>query len=73
MELNEKKSKVMKVNKRGEGNINIQCKGEMLVQVDSYIYLGTVISQDGRIDQEVANRVQKSQQCLFPNEQHHIW
>jgi ribosome-interacting GTPase 1 len=30
MELNEKKSKVMKVNKGGEGNINIQCKGEML-------------------------------------------
>jgi hypothetical protein len=35
MELNEKKSKVVKVNKRGEGNINIQCKGEMLEQVDS--------------------------------------
>jgi hypothetical protein len=30
MELNEKKSKFMKVSKRGEGNINIQCKGEML-------------------------------------------
>jgi hypothetical protein len=30
MELSEKKSKVMKVSKRGEGNINIQCKGEML-------------------------------------------
>jgi hypothetical protein len=30
MELNEKKSKVMKVSKRGEGNINIQCEGEML-------------------------------------------
>jgi hypothetical protein len=30
MELNEKKSKVMKVNKRGEGNINIQHKVETL-------------------------------------------
>jgi hypothetical protein len=33
-----------------------------------YTYLGTVISQDGRIDQEVVNRVQKAN-CLFPNEQ----
>jgi hypothetical protein len=59
------KSKVMKVNKRGEGNINIQCKGEMLEQVDSYTYLGTVISQDGRIDKEVANRVQKANSAYF--------
>jgi hypothetical protein len=44
MELDEKKGKVMKVNKRGEGNINIQCKGEMLEQVDSYTYLSAVIS-----------------------------
>jgi hypothetical protein len=65
MELNEKKSKVMKVNKKGEGNINIQCKGEMLEHVDSYTYLGTVISQDGRIDQEAANRVQKANSAYF--------
>jgi hypothetical protein len=64
MELNEKKSKVMKVSKR-EDNINIQCEGEMLEQVDSYTYLGTVISQDGRIDQEVANRVQKANNAYF--------
>jgi hypothetical protein len=44
MELNERKSKVMKVSKRGEGNINIQCKGEMLESVDSYTYLSTVKS-----------------------------
>jgi hypothetical protein len=65
MELNEKKSKVMKVSKRGEGNINIQSKGEMLEPVDSYAYLGTIISQDGRIDQEVASRVQKANSAYF--------
>jgi hypothetical protein len=65
MELNEKKSKVMKISKRGEGNINIQCKGEMLDQVDSYTYLGTVISQDGRIHQEDANRAQKANNAYF--------
>jgi hypothetical protein len=32
---------------------------------DSYTYLGTVISQDGRIDQEVANRVQKANNAYF--------
>jgi uncharacterized membrane protein len=37
----------------------------MLEQVDSYTYLSTVISQDGRIDQEVANRVQKSNNAYF--------
>jgi hypothetical protein len=65
MELNEKKSNVMEVSKRGEGNINIQCKGEMLDQVDSYTYLGTVTSQDDRIDQEVVNRVQKANSAYF--------
>jgi hypothetical protein len=48
MELNEKKSKVMTVSKRGEGNINIQCKEEMLEHVDSYTYLGTVIRWQNR-------------------------
>jgi hypothetical protein len=65
MELNGKKSKVMKVSKKGEGNSNIQCKGEMVEQVDSYTYLGTVISQDGRIEQEVAKRVQKANNAYF--------
>jgi hypothetical protein len=65
LEMDEKESKVMKVSMRGEGNINIQCKGEMLEQVDSYTYLGTVKSQDGRIDQEVANRVQKANNAYF--------
>jgi hypothetical protein len=37
----------------------------MLEQVDSYTYLATVISQDGRIDQEVANRVQKANSAYF--------
>jgi ribosome-interacting GTPase 1 len=64
VELNEKKSKGMKVNKRGEGNIKIQCKGEM-EKVDSYTYLGTVTSQDCRIDQEVASRVQKANNAYF--------
>jgi hypothetical protein len=63
MELNERKSKVMKVSKGGEGNNNIQCKGEMLEPVDSYIYLS--ISQYGRRGQEVANRVQKANNAYF--------
>jgi hypothetical protein len=37
----------------------------MLEQVDSCTYLGTVIRQDGRIDQEVANRVQKANNAYF--------
>jgi uncharacterized membrane protein len=32
---------------------------------DSYVCLGTVISQDGRIDQEVASRVQKANNAYF--------
>jgi hypothetical protein len=38
LEFNEKKSKVMKVSKRGEGKINIHCKGEMLEQVNILRY-----------------------------------
>jgi hypothetical protein len=37
----------------------------MLEQVDNCTHLGTVISQDGRIDQEVANRVQKANNAYF--------
>jgi hypothetical protein len=37
----------------------------MLEQVDSCTYFGTVTSQDGRIDQEVANRVQKANNAYF--------
>jgi uncharacterized membrane protein len=37
----------------------------MLEPVDSCTYLGTVISQDGRIDKEVTNRVQKANNAYF--------
>jgi hypothetical protein len=37
----------------------------MLEQVDIYTYLGTVISQDGRIHQEVTSRVQKANNAYF--------
>jgi uncharacterized membrane protein len=37
----------------------------MLEQVDSYTYPGIFISQEGKIDQEVANRVQKANNVYF--------
>lgn len=63
MSINIKKSKVMiikgktsEVNEEG----GIFCKGVRLEEVSTYQYLGTTISNEGKIDQEVLNRIKKA-------------
>jgi len=55
--VNIKKTKVMKVSRKGEGEINITIDGERLEQVDRFRYLGALITSDGRCETEIKTRI----------------
>lgn len=67
MEINIEKSKVMWISKqdRSEDELNIECDGKTLERIDTYEYLGVIISSDGRIEQEVLNRVKKATTAYY--------
>ena len=52
-----KKTKVMKVSRKGEGEKNITIDGERLEQVDRFRYLGALITSDGRCETEIKTRI----------------
>ena len=62
MKINTSKSKVMKVGREENGNedINIKWKDDKLEQVNTYQYLGTIISSTGSLEDEINNRVNKA-------------
>jgi hypothetical protein len=49
----------------GQQVMNIQWKGVKLEQVQRMEYLGTVINDDGRVDEEINNRIKKGNQILY--------
>ena len=57
MELNEKKTKGIVIEKKPETNIKIVVNGKQLEQVKDYKYLGTTISDDGKCIKEVKIRI----------------
>src|SRR6218665_2920813 len=57
MKVNIKKTKVMKVSRKGEGVINITIDGEILEQVEQFRYLGALITGDGRCETEIKTRI----------------
>ena len=57
MKVNIKKTKVMKVSRKGEGVINITIGGEILEQVKRFRYLGALITSDGRCETEIKTRI----------------
>lgn len=65
MEINATKSKVMLVGREDEDHPLITCNGVPLEKVDTYQYLGTIFCRDGRIDQEVLNRVKKANGVFY--------
>ena len=48
----------------GQPGTNTQWKGVKLEQVQSMEYLGTVINDVGRVDEEINNRIKKATQIL---------
>jgi len=57
MKVDIKKTKVMKVSRKGEGVRNITIDGEILEQVERFRYLGALITSDGRCETEIKTRV----------------
>src|SRR6218665_2066044 len=57
MKVTIKKTKVMKVSRKGEGVINITIDGEILEQVERFRYLGALITSDGRCETEIKTRI----------------
>lgn len=66
MEINIEKSKILQITKEGTGvNPNISVNGQQLEYVDKYEYLGTIISMNGKIEQEVRNRISKASRVYY--------
>ena len=60
LEMNVKKTKTMVIRRdvKEECNIKIKVNGKTLEQVKKYVYLGHLITEDGRCDQEIRRRIE---------------
>jgi hypothetical protein len=67
MAVNEMKSKMMRVCRIGDQveNLHIMCNNIELEQTTSFEYLGTIIHQNGKIEEEVLNRVRKTNNIYY--------
>ena len=61
MKINTKKTKVMKVSGNIGGKLNITIGGYKIEQVESFKYLGSTITENGRCEQEIKNKNSISQ------------
>ena len=59
LEMNTKKTKTMVIrrNVKEEAKVNIKVDGVILEQVESYQYLGQLITDDGRCEKEIRRRI----------------
>ena len=58
MKINIKKTKAMVVSKKPNSpKINIAIDGQQIEQVTSYMYLGSLITEDGRSEKEIKRRI----------------
>ena len=60
MELNAKKTKTMCISKNTPPTILLNAEGTSLDQVHEYQYLGSTITDDGRVDEEIKRRIGKA-------------
>lgn len=59
MKISVGKTKVMKISKKG-GEIKCKIDQEGIEQVASFTYLGCIISEDGKLDNELESRISKA-------------
>ena len=55
--VNVNKSKVMRIDSKNEGDVSVSMNDARMEVVDSYRYLGVNISKDGKMNEEVNNRI----------------
>ena len=67
MTINIKKTKVMVVSRKpNTPKINIAIDGQQIEQVTSYMYLGSLITEDGRCEKEIKRRIDDPSPALGP-------
>src|ERR1043165_5233538 len=65
MKINIKKTKVMRISKRGEETINITLNGEEIEQVKKFCYLGSVVTEDARCHEEIKRRIALGKDAFY--------
>ena len=60
LKMNVKKTKTMIIRRdiKDGSKVNITVEGRSLEQVESYVYLGQLITEDGRCDREIRRRIE---------------
>jgi len=64
MKINVKKTKVMRVSRKGEGDVNIFIEGKQVEQVKKFKYLGSIITDDGRCEEEIKARISNAKDAF---------
>ena len=59
MKINTTKTEVMTIGKK-HSNLNIKINDTKIKQVQEFKYLGSIFTEDGRLDKEIEARVQKA-------------
>jgi len=65
MTLNVEKCKLLIANKQTIDPVRIQIKGQNIEEVTAYEYLGSIFTNDGKIDLDIANRRQKGNRVYY--------
>ena len=69
MQLNAKKTKTMCVSRADNEVIHLKAEGKELEQVEEYVYLGTIISQDLRQEKEIRKRIGIAKSKFWENKE----
>ena len=64
MKMNIKKTKSMRISRRGDEIINIQINGTGIEQVKTFKYLGAEITSDGKCQKEIQIRIAKAKNAF---------
>ena len=65
LKINEEKTKILKVSRQGSEIGNMACAGMILEGVEEFRYLGTIITSENRVEDEVKNRIAAGARCLW--------
>ena len=71
LSLNKKKTEIMVISKKNyTTTCNMVAYGTVLKQVRTFNYLGSLITSDGRCNDEIKRRIAQGQNSFSPHEKH---